>query len=158
MRLHLSSDDGAQRLPYLSGSCALNHEGPSRGGSVLREALVGIAIQPAFARLRRRDYRVPRLLCMARGVPIGRVVAAVRAAAVLARAQVHPLAATLHAFVAFELLRVLDVRHRGEMRAALIGHAPPRGKGRTIRPFLSIMSSCPNCWRCTPPIRPAPRR
>ena len=61
--------------------------------------------------------RVPR------GVPVRRVVATQRPAALLARAQVNPAVARFHALFAFAPLRVLHRGDRIQMRAASVGHA-----------------------------------
>jgi len=55
-------------------------------------------------------------------VPIGRVVAAQRRAALLARPQVDPLSADLHALIALMALRMLDRLDRAEVKTASIRH------------------------------------
>src|SRR5262249_33270078 len=67
--------------------------GASGRSSVLPERIVRVAVQPAFARLRRSDHRMAGCARVLRRVPVWRIVAAVRAAAVLAGAQVDPGAA-----------------------------------------------------------------
>ena len=56
------------------------------------------------------------------GVPVLRAVTANGHATCLARAQMHPTAADLHAFFAFTALRLFDRLNRLEMRAATVGH------------------------------------
>src|SRR5256885_15818614 len=85
--------------------------------SILGEAIVGVAVQPTFPRLRRCDHGMPGGVGVFRRVPVGRVVAAVRAAALLTRPEVHPLGADLHTLVAHAAPRLLDRRDRGQMRA-----------------------------------------
>src|SRR5262249_46271711 len=75
---------------------------------VLDERVVLIAIQPALARLRRRGHRMLVGARVLARVAIGRRVATERAAARLARAQMHPPCANLHALVALIVLRMLD--------------------------------------------------
>src|SRR5204862_2485890 len=85
--------------------------------SILGEAIVGIAVQPTFPRLRRCDHGMPGGVGVFRRVPVGRAGAAVRAAALLTRSAMHPLGADLHTLVAHAAPRVLDRRHGGPMRA-----------------------------------------
>src|SRR5256885_13004188 len=85
--------------------------------AILGEPIVGIAVQPTFPRLRRCDHRMPGGAGVFRRVPVGRVVAAVRAAAFLTRSEMHPLGADLYALVAHAPPRLLDRRDRGQVRA-----------------------------------------
>src|SRR5690242_17506089 len=55
-------------------------------------------------------------------MPVRRVVAAVRAAALLARSQMDPLAADFDALVADALLRMLHCRHRFDVLTRSIAH------------------------------------
>jgi hypothetical protein len=55
-------------------------------------------------------------------VAIWRAVATERDATRLARSQMDPVAADLHALLAFPSLRLLDGRDRVEMRAASVRH------------------------------------
>src|SRR2546428_12388630 len=90
---------------------------------MLCERVSRIAVQPVLTRLRRRDHRMaarPRVLAR---VPVGRVIATPRGAALLAGAQVHPLRTDLHALLALPALRVPDGRNRGDMCACCVGHA-----------------------------------
>jgi hypothetical protein len=73
------------------------------------------------------------------GVAIRRAVAAQRRPALLTRPQMDPLCAGLHALIALPALRVLDRRHRAEMRASYIRH-----------PYLPFIHSSPG-WRREPP-------
>ena len=57
------------------------------------------------------------------GVPIRRTIAAERDAALLARAQMYPGCANLHALFAFAALRLLDRLDRVKMRAASASHS-----------------------------------
>src|SRR5688500_14000579 len=68
--------------------------------SIFAERIVWIAVEPALAGLGGRDDGMTGGLRVSRRVAVRRVVAAVRPSAYLARAQVHPLAVDLHAFVA----------------------------------------------------------
>src|SRR5438132_14044092 len=85
--------------------------------SVLRKRVVGIAVQPALAALRGRDDRMSAGLRVFRRMAIGRRIAAMRAAAVLAGAQVHPRRADLDAVVAHALLRTQHVLDSGDVIA-----------------------------------------
>src|SRR2546423_14954044 len=76
--------------------------------SIFGEGVVGVAIEPAFARLSRRDDGMAGRLGVFTGVAIRRTVAAKRHAAFLAGPQVDPSAADLHAFLAFETARAFD--------------------------------------------------
>jgi len=75
-----------------------------------------------LARLRGSDDRMPARVRVFAGVTIRRAVATERDATRLARAQVNPARANLHAFFAFTALRMFDVNDRVEMRAPSIGH------------------------------------
>ena len=76
--------------------------------SIFGEGLVRIAIQPALTRLRRRDDRMSTLARVFAGVLIWRAVTAERDATCLARPQMDPGAADLHALFAFATLRLFD--------------------------------------------------
>ena len=65
---------------------------------------------------------MPADLRVAGGVAVDGVVAAKRGATLLARPQVHPLIAGLHALFALVAFRTFDVRNGAQMRTALIGH------------------------------------
>ena len=75
-----------------------------------------------LARLRGSDDRMPARVRVFARVTIRRAVAAKRNATRLARAQMHPARADLHAFFAFTALRMFDVSDCVEMRTASIGH------------------------------------
>ena len=85
MRVRYEADDFLHALPFPPFPPFLPSE------SVLRKRFVRIAIQPALAWLGGRDDRMAARLCMLRRVAIRRRIAAIRAAATLAGAQVHPL-------------------------------------------------------------------
>src|SRR6187431_655314 len=75
---------------------------------VLRECVIRIAIQPSFAGLGRGDHGVSAAAGVSRGVAMGRVVTTMGASALLAGAQVHPLAAGLDALVTLVAARRLE--------------------------------------------------
>ena len=56
------------------------------------------------------------------GMSIWRAVATERDAARLARPQMNPIAADLHAFLAFAALRLLDGFNRVQMSTASVNH------------------------------------
>src|SRR3989338_651149 len=90
-------------------------------GSVLRDDVVWIAVQPPLARFGRGDDGVASGLGVCASMSIGRGVAAEGGAAGLARAQVHPLRAGLHALVALAHLRRLDVGNPIDMWTVRVG-------------------------------------
>jgi hypothetical protein len=95
---------------------------------VLGVRLVGIAIQPALTRLRRCHDGMPAGARVFARVLVRRIVAALGGAALLARAQVHPPRARLHALFAFVLR---GVSNRGDGRDVTTGtdrHSYPRQK------------------------------
>ena len=77
--------------------------------SIFSEGLIWIAVQPMLARLRRCDHRMSAGVRMFTGVLVRRAIAAKGCVAGLARPQVHPAGADLHAFRAFEDLGTLDL-------------------------------------------------
>ena len=79
---------------------------------IFRKGAVRITVKPALARLRRSNHRMPALVRVFAGVTVRRAVAAERDAAFLARSQMHPVCAGLHAFFAFAALRLFDRRDR----------------------------------------------
>src|SRR6266699_5878370 len=93
--------------------------------SVLREQLVGIAVQPPFSRLRRGDHGMPGGLRMLGGVTVGGAVAAQGGAALLARAQMDPLRLDLDALGALAVLGLLHVGDGAQMSATSVGHRSP---------------------------------
>src|SRR5262249_54865951 len=101
------TEKGEWRQPKLSAS------------SVLRERVVRIAVQPPLAGFGRSYDGMLRRLRVLRRMAIGGVIAAVRAAALLAGAQMHPRAADLHTLVADALLCVLDVGDGLNVRAGV---------------------------------------
>src|SRR5437773_144397 len=68
--------------------------------SVFGKRVVRIAIKPALTRLRRCDNRMPRRASVLRRVTIGRVVAAMRATALLTGTEMNPGSADLDALLA----------------------------------------------------------
>src|SRR5512144_1112 len=92
--------------------------------SIFCERIIGIAVKPTLAGFGGRDDRMAALVGVAARVPVRRRVAAARAAAHLARAQVHPSRAGLDTFFAlarFRLLHVVD--RRNVLTRILRGHA-----------------------------------
>jgi hypothetical protein len=80
----------------------------SYGTSIIGEHVIGIAVQPMLARLRRRDHGVTTGMRVLAGVLIRRAVAAQRDSTRLARPEMHPIGTDLYAFFAFATLRLLD--------------------------------------------------
>jgi hypothetical protein len=76
--------------------------------SIFRERIVRIAVEPAFAWLGGGNHRMSTGARVFAGVLIGRAVAAQRNSARLARPEMHPKGADLHAFFAFGPVRLLD--------------------------------------------------
>src|SRR6185436_11425228 len=93
--------------------------------SIFGKRVVGIAVEPALMRLGRRDHRMTRRTCMLRGMTVGRVVAAIRPAAFLTRAEVDPSRADFHAVVAFASFGLLDAVYGLDMCASLFRHGDP---------------------------------
>jgi len=89
---------------------------------ILRVRVVGEAVHPALAWLRRREYSVFLLHRMAPRMPIRGRIAAERPTARLTRSKVDPVLADLHAFFAGASTD-LDLCDGAEMRATLHGHA-----------------------------------
>ena len=83
--------------------------------SVFGKGVIWIAVEPAFARLSRHDYRMSTSMRMFAGMLIRRTVAAKRYSTCLACAQMNPVAADLDAFFAFTALRLLDGFNRIQM-------------------------------------------
>jgi hypothetical protein len=82
---------------------------------IFRKGVVGITIEPALARLRRRDHGMPALVCVFAGMLIWRAVAAERDATCLAGSEMNPVVADLHACFAFAALRPFDRCDRGDV-------------------------------------------
>src|SRR5713226_5302742 len=98
--------------------------GPAPPGllvSILREAIVRITIQPPLSRLLGGHHGMSTAAGMLGGVLVGRAVAAERGAALLARTQMDPRRADLHALRALPALGVSHGRDRGEMPAGTLG-------------------------------------
>jgi hypothetical protein len=83
---------------------------------VLGEGLIGIAVQPMLARLRRCDHRMSTGVRVFAGVLIGRTVAAQRDSTCLARPEMHPMGTDLYAFFAFATMRLLDRLNRDRIQ------------------------------------------
>lgn len=89
---------------------------------IFAKRLVRIAVQPALAGLGGRDDRMFGGVRVFARVPVRRAVTAECHAALLTRAQMHPLRADLHAFSAFAVFRLLNRRDRVEMRTTSVRH------------------------------------
>src|SRR5437588_1636816 len=111
--------------------------------SVFRELVVRITIQPPLPRLLRGDHRMTGGAGVLGGMLVGRAVAAQRGAALLARSQVDPVRADLHALGALPALGVPHGRDRTEVSAAIVGH---RG----------LAYSCNTWWMAAMAIDPSP--
>jgi hypothetical protein len=96
--------------------------------SVFGKRVIRIAIEPALARLCRCDHVMPRRASVLCRVTVGRVVATMRATALLTGTEMNPCSADLDALLAFPSLRVLDAGDRGNVDATLIGHDTPYGR------------------------------
>ena len=75
-----------------------------------------------LARLRGSDNRMPAGVRVFAGMLVRRAIATERHAARLARPQMHPAAADLHAFFAFAALRLFDGLDCIQMRTAARTH------------------------------------
>ena len=89
---------------------------------VLGKLVIRIAVEPALPRLGRRDDRMPGRARVLRGMAVRRVVATVRAAALLTGTQMNPRAADLDALLALMPFRPFDSRDRIDVGAGLVGH------------------------------------
>jgi hypothetical protein len=89
---------------------------------VFRHELIRIAIKPALARLGGSDHRVPGRASMFAGVLVWRTIAAQGHATVLARSQMHPAAADLHALAAFKPGRMFHIGNCGQMCTRFVSH------------------------------------
>src|SRR5205823_11819790 len=90
--------------------------------SVLSERIIRIAVKPSFARFGGRDHLMPAAVRVLGGVAVGRAVAAARAAAGLAGAQMHPLSTDLDALFALVGLRRFHAVDRVDMSAGSSFH------------------------------------
>ena len=90
--------------------------------SVIGKRVVRIAIEPALTRLRRCDNRMPRRASVLRRVTVGRVVAAMRATALLTGTEMNPCSADLDALLALPSFWVLDAGNGIDVDTTLIGH------------------------------------
>src|SRR2546429_2051013 len=95
------------------------------GPSILRKAVVRIAIQPPLPRFRGGDHRMSAGTCMLGRMTVGGAVAAQRGAALLASAQVDPLGADFHTVSALPALGVPHGCDCSEMGAGSVGHCRP---------------------------------
>src|SRR5690606_32314858 len=94
-------------------------------GSVGSEGFVGIAVEPTLARFGRGDDRVLGGAGMGAGVAVRRAVTAERPPALLARPEVYPVGADLHALLALSPQRTLHLLDRADVRARLPWHLAP---------------------------------
>lgn len=85
--------------------------------SVFGKSVVWKAVQPALARLRRRNHRMRRSARMFRGVPVRRRVAAQRGPARLTRPQVNPPRSDLDALLTLAGFRLHDGLNGIDVRA-----------------------------------------
>jgi hypothetical protein len=95
---------------------------PSRRSLIFGKGGIGIAIEPALARLRGRDDWMPACPRMFAGVLIRRAIATQRCATLLAGPQMHPLRPDHHTLRALAAVRMFDGRDGGKMTAASVGH------------------------------------
>ena len=94
----------------------------SNVSSVFGKCLVRIAVKPAFARLGRCNNWMSAGTRVFAGVLIGRAIAAQCNSTLLARPQMNPVAAYLHAFFAFAPVRLSDGFNCVQMRTAPTTH------------------------------------
>src|SRR5262249_26254530 len=105
----------------------------TRVDSVLRVLIVGITVEPAFAGLGRRDDRMSGCVRVLGCVTVWRTVAAVGAAALLARPKVNPGAADLDALLAHVPFRMFDCLNGFQMIAGFIAHRAASTRYSSIR-------------------------
>jgi hypothetical protein len=84
--------------------------------SIFGESLVGVAVQPMLARLRRGNHRMSTGVRVFAGVLIRGAVAAERDSTRLARSEMHPIGPNLHAFFASAPVRLLDRLNRNRIQ------------------------------------------
>ena len=101
---------------------------PSRARSILGVRLVGKAVQPLLAGFGGCDDRMTAAARVLAGVFVRRAVATARGAALLARAQMHPSRADLHALLAFTTFGGPDGGDGGDVGAWAFGHCKARQK------------------------------
>src|SRR5205807_8950555 len=101
-------------------------DSPFRRSLILGKGGIGIAIEPAFARLCGRDNWMPARPRVFAGVLIRRAVATQRRATLLACAQMHPLRPNLHTLGALAAGGKSDGRDGGQMCATSVGHTSHR--------------------------------
>ena len=90
---------------------------------VLGEGVIRVTVQPTLVGLRGGDHRVSAAVRMLGRVPVRRGIAAVRRAALLTRAQVHPIVAGFDAFIADQFPRMFDRSNRRNVCARLNVHS-----------------------------------
>ena len=95
--------------------------------SVFGKGVVGVAVQPPFARFSGGDDRVCRCPCMFARVTVGRTVTAQGEAALLTGAEMHPPCADLHTLLALMPLRTLDSGDSGDVGAGFSRHRESPG-------------------------------
>ncbi len=111
----------------------------------LGERVVREAIHPALAGLGGRDHGMVARSGVRAGVALGRVVAAERRAALLARPQVHPRRSNLDAVVALRLRRVLHAGDCADVIAGCLRHRSPPHATSSGRIFLRSSRSSRAC-------------
>ena len=89
---------------------------------ILNKGLVGIAIEPAFARLGGSDYGVPGGASMLAGMLMRGTVAAQGHSAFLARPQMHPACGDFHTLTAFKTRRVFYFGNPRQVCTAFVNH------------------------------------
>src|SRR4249919_730729 len=94
--------------PARVGGTAGEDERPTHEELVVCHLIVGVAVEPALAWLRRRDHRMLAAARVLAGVTVRRRVATERDATTLAGAQMHPIRADGDALLALQLLGMLD--------------------------------------------------
>jgi hypothetical protein len=92
--------------PFVCRICGLRQG--TRQCLIFAEGVVGVAVEPALAGLRRRNHWMARGVRVFAGVLVRRAVAAERNAAFLAGAQMNPVVADLDALRAFAAFRLFD--------------------------------------------------
>jgi hypothetical protein len=88
--------------------------------SIFGQSVIRIAVQPVLAWLRGRDHGVTDRASVFASVAIWRAVTAKCRSTRLARPQMDPVAADLHAFLAFAALWLLDRFNCVQMRTASV--------------------------------------
>ena len=112
-----------QRAQWIEGYIASS-------SSNLHRQLIDIAPAPRFARLERRDDRMPRRMEMLRRMPVLRIVATSDMAARTAQPQMHPRVAAGETLLASAAGRL--VGPHGVQMAASIGHRAHLTRRRSV--------------------------